>query len=331
MRLFFKVFVAIALPLVVLASLLILGPKETVGAVPRFDSAVLTPDIDAYLVAQEARFDDIVPGVQKQIIWHDETKSKTPYALVYLHGFSASLQEIRPVPDRIAQKLEANLYFTRLKGHGRAGAAMGDVVADDWLKDLAQAVAIGRTLGDKVILIGTSTGGTLAALAALDAELSQHLAAVIFVAPNFAVQAKQAELLTLPFARIWGPWIAGATQQSPQLNPKATKYWTTSFPTQAIVPLMVLVRHVQQLDFSKADVPALFYFSTKDKTVRPQATQKVAEQWGGKTNIVHPKLTINDDPGAHVIAGYLRSPHQTETAIKVMANWLASIGIVGEP
>ena len=36
----------------------------------------------------------------------------------------------------------------------------------DWVFDLSEALEIGRKIGEKIIIIGSSTGGTLAAVAA---------------------------------------------------------------------------------------------------------------------------------------------------------------------
>jgi hypothetical protein len=43
--------------------------------------------------------------------------------------------------------LGANLYFARLKGHGRSGDAMLEGSVQAWVDDFAEAVAIGRRLG----------------------------------------------------------------------------------------------------------------------------------------------------------------------------------------
>ena len=45
-------------------------------------------------------------------------KTKTEYAVVYLHGFSASQEEGDPVHYQFAQKFGCNLYLSRLYAHG---------------------------------------------------------------------------------------------------------------------------------------------------------------------------------------------------------------------
>jgi len=172
------------------------GPYEPVDLQAAFDESVLGSDVDAYFAAREARFSDIRPGHQKRMVWFGERGVKTPQVLVYVHGFSASAQELRPVPDLMADALGANLVYMRLAGHGRSGEAMATATAQAWMTDLAEALAVARQVGDEVILISTSTGGTLVALAALQPELMRQVKGVIFVSPNFAIGDPLAPLLS---------------------------------------------------------------------------------------------------------------------------------------
>ena len=81
-------------------------------------------DLDSYLRDREAVVGGITPGTEKRILWAGAAGARTDWAVVYLHGFSATSEEIRPVPDRVAAGLGANLYFTRLAGYGLATAVL---------------------------------------------------------------------------------------------------------------------------------------------------------------------------------------------------------------
>ena len=158
-----------AVLLVILGGLWLFGPREPASlSLPNFDIAAPS-GLDTYLAAREAVFDDIVPGTEKSIVWANKRDTKTDIAIVYIHGFSASAMELQPLPNRVATALGANLFFTRLTGHGRGSIAMQTASVASWMKDMAEALAIGRRLGHRTIIIATSTGGTLAAAAALDA------------------------------------------------------------------------------------------------------------------------------------------------------------------
>jgi hypothetical protein len=84
-------------------------------------------ELDAWLAQSESQFTGIKPGTAKGIVWANDTHQKTPWAVVYLHGFSASRLETAPVADHVAKQLGANLFYTRLSGHGLPGKAMGQV------------------------------------------------------------------------------------------------------------------------------------------------------------------------------------------------------------
>ena len=137
------------------AALLALGPRLDAPGLA-LQAVDLTDDLDAFVEDAEARVPDVRPGNEKEIVWADpETKAKTPLALVYLHGFSASRGETRPLSDTLAARLGANLFYTRLAGHGRDADAMAEAGLDDWIESGHEALQIGRRLGERVLLIGT--------------------------------------------------------------------------------------------------------------------------------------------------------------------------------
>ena len=107
MKTFLKAFLGL---IVLLALVFMWGPREQGVTLVNFAEGSVDADIDQYLTNVEAFHRDIRPGAEKQMIWFDPaTKSKQPYSIVYLHGFSATLEEIRPVPDILAQALQANI------------------------------------------------------------------------------------------------------------------------------------------------------------------------------------------------------------------------------
>jgi pimeloyl-ACP methyl ester carboxylesterase len=317
------------LVLIVLGGLIYwFGPREEVDLHPRFEPRKFGEGVQVYFESTEAAFEDIVPGVEKRVVWQDGLKEqRTPISVLYVHGFSASSEEIRPVPDRVADALGANLVYTRLQGHGRDGAAMAEATASGWMQDMAEGLAAARAVGDKVVVMSTSTGGTLAAAAALDSDLSQDVAAMIFVSPNFGVNTPGAWLPALPWARDWLPLVMGEERDVSGPDPEKNKYWTSVYPWEAVVPMTVLVETVYALDFSGAQVPALFWFSDDDQVVRPDKTHKVAEAWGGPSTVNLVTMGPGDDPSLHVVAGRLMSPGQTDATVSGILGWLKGIGV----
>lgn len=282
-------------------------------------------DMDAWLSTRESLFDDITEGTEKRIVWAGEPGAQTPVALVYLHGYSATRQEIAPVPEGIAAALGANLFETRFAGHGRAGAAMGDATPLDWATDLAEAMAIGRRLGERVILMGTSTGGSIATLGALDPAYREDVAALVLVSPNFEIYDPQAWLLDLPYASSWIPGVVGETRSWEPQNDLQGQFWTTSYPTRAVFPMRTTQSAARDADHSAATVPLLVFYSELDTVVVPAETERVMADWGAPVEAI----IVNDagDDSNHVIAGDILSPARTTPMIEATVAWLGEQGI----
>ncbi|MEM1040909.1 MAG: alpha/beta hydrolase [Pseudomonadota bacterium] len=322
-------FMLFLIGLLVLCGLLfVLGPREPVDEVLAFAPSQVGDDIESYLKRRETGVEAITPGAEKQVVWHNgNVGSKTPYSIVYIHGFSATAQEIRPVPDMVANTLGANLHFTRLKGHGRDGDAMAEATVNDWLNDTAEALEIGRRIGEKVIVISTSTGGTLSSWAEFKPEIMDGVAGHVMVSPNFTVQAGSAEILTMPFARAIVPIIAGAQRSFEPANEGQAKWWTTTYPTVAVIPMQAIVAHTRALPFEQAKRPALFVFHPDDGVVKSDVTKAIAERWGKEGGGAATVFEVSDSGDAynHVIAGDVLSPQNNQPFADRIIEWVEAL------
>jgi esterase/lipase len=307
------------------AAIWLFVPREPVDTDVLFEGSVLGADLDAYLTRTESAFDDITEGVEKRIVWAGDVGAKTPLSIVYIHGFSATSEEIRPVPDQIARQLGANLFYTRLKGHGRGAIAMAEPVAGDWIEDTAEALAIGRRIGTEVIVIATSTGGTAAAIAATDPALMAQVKGIAMVSPNFRVRSPAAVILEWPLARSWTALVAGAERSFAPLNDAHGKYWTTLYPTTALIPMAALVKYARDSDYSAVTTPAVFVFSDDDGVVSAETTRAISTKWGGSVTLAPRVMGEEDDPFNHVIAGDILSPGQTDATVALMKSWIEGL------
>ena len=277
--------------------------------------------IEDHITMAESKITDIRPGLEKSIIWAAAPHQRTRYAIVYIHGFSASKEELRPVPDRIAAALGANIFYTRLTGHGRTAEAMREASVTAWMQDLAETFQIGSMIGDKVIIISCSTGGTLVAAGIARGIFSEQLNSTVFFAPNFGVQDRMAPLLTWPLARYWAPLIGGEMQANTPRNQLHARYWTTSYPTISLIPMMQLIDIVDNADLRTSTVPALFYFSPDDKVVDPQKTENFITRWRGPKEIMRINGNDSEDELNHLITGRVVSPSQVKRAADTVINW----------
>ena len=98
---------------------------------PRAPPPADLAELDGWLHASEAAFTDLRPGTNKGIVWHGADRQRRPWAVVYLHGFSASRLETAPLAEVVAQALGAHVFYTRLTGHGRGGQAMAEALPQE--------------------------------------------------------------------------------------------------------------------------------------------------------------------------------------------------------
>lgn len=303
-----------------LAALGLLARAERVVTQVSFDEERLGGDPAAYFRAVEATVPDLREGAQKQVIWAGEAGVRTDLVVLYVHGFSATLHEIRPVPDEVARALGANLVYTRLKGHGRTGAAMREATASGWMEDMAEALAVARHVGDRVLVISTSTGGTLTALA-LPQSMARGVVGAVFVAPNFRVNNPVAFMLTWPTVRYWLRYVAGAERVSEPRNALHADFSTLRYPIEAVLPMAAAVKAARGLRYEEMTTPALFIYSDADQVVDALATRAVVSRWGGPVEVYQPQLQNGDDPFAHVVAGDMLSPSQTRPVAERIIAW----------
>lgn len=281
-------------------------------------------EVDAYLAAREAGVAALRTGAEKRVHWAGAPGVQTPLSIVYVHGFSATAEEIRPVPDRVAQALGANLHYTRLAGHGRDGPAMGAASLAEWRADTAEALGIGRTIGERVLVMSCSTGGTLVA-DALGGGADGILGSV-FVAPNLGVASLWGRLLLrAPGVRAWGPVLLGKTRSFEPISPEHERWWTTRFPTRAVFTMDDAVARVWAQDRGACQVPALVLKNAGDKVVSSALTDRYFARWGGAVTMEEVTLGPGDDANAHVIAGDIFSPGRTEWAVERITTWVRGL------
>ncbi len=309
-----------------LAIIYLAGPRIQPDTAIRFDPAAIGDDIDAYVAERESRFNDIRENNNKQLVWaYPNSKAKTPISIVYIHGFSASPAEIRPVPDLVAEKLGANLFYTRLAGHGRTPEAMGEATYNKWINDTAEAVEIGRRIGEQVVIIATSTGGTLATWLTARQNPLPNVAGLVMISPNYRMQAAGSDLLAGPWARQILDLTVGEWRSFEPENEGQGENWTTRYPSSVLLPMAELVRDTRKSDIEAITVPALFLISEYDQVVSPEETRKMAGRWGGDAKIV--VIENVDSASQHVLAGDILSPGTTQEAADIITKWIEGLGL----
>ena len=306
------------------------GPRPRVSEPPA-DPPTFPADLDAWLEQSEAAVGDVVPTALKQIRWLEGRRgTRTRNVVVYLHGFSATRQETAPLADSVAARLDAHLFLTRLRGHGRPGDALADVQAGDWLADAAEAMAVAERLGDRVHVIGTSTGATLATWMAASGRWSESLVGLALLSPNYEVADPGARLLLLPWGGLIARLIVGEYRSWTPANPEQGRYWTTRYPTRALLPMMALVQHVRRMDPATLEVPVWMGYSPEDEVISAPRVEEVFRSWRGEPKTL---VTVDDvgDPSHHILAGDVLSPGTTPRLIQEIAGFFRALDAGAPP
>ena len=277
-------------------------------------------ELEESIAQQESKFKDIVKGSEKQIRWHKGVKQKSPYALVYLHGFSASRQELTPTTEILADEIAANAFYTRLTGHGRSDQAMAEASVQAWKEDTLQAYEVGRQIGEQVILVSASTGGTLATWLQSQENVT-NIATNIMVSPNFGVSSSAASILLWPGGLTFAKWINGDERSFMPRNEKHARYWTERYPLEAVVPMLELVEEVTELDKSEITVPQFFVYSPKDRVVDVERIEETIEEFKN-SRVTAFKFTSSSDPAQHVLSGDACAPESTQSMVKIMESYI---------
>jgi esterase/lipase len=250
------------------------------------------------------------PDNEARIVWrNDSNRNKTDYAVVYLHGFSASQEEGDPVHYQFAKKFGCNLYLSRLAEHGiDTLEAMANLTAEKLWRSAKEAYAIGRQLGKKVILMATSTGGTLALK--LAAEYPEISSLVLF-SPNIAINDPLAWVAN----NHWGLQVAHLVKGKYNITDDTTelekKYWYNKYRMESVVEMQELLETTMKASlFEKIKQPVLllYYYRDEDhqdKTVKVSAMKRMFRQLG-TTDSLKREIAV-PNAGEHVIGSYIKS------------------------
>ncbi len=306
-----KRLILITFPIILLAGIYFLGPEPDR---PEWNPAKISvpsdPDALEKYVRDNEAMHRLKPDNEARIIWADSSRRKTEYSVVYIHGFSASQEEGDPVHEQFAKRFGFNLYLARMADHGvDTTEQLLYFTADRWWKSSREALAIGRALGEKVIVMSTSTGGTMALI--LAAAYPEDVFALINMSPNIAINDPNAWLLNKPWGLQIARLVTGGKSRLLPADAETDKYWNNTYRLESVTQLQELVD--DQMDnqtFSKVSCPTLtlYYYKNEqeqDPTVKVSAILEMHKQLATPDSL---KVAIPiPNGGGHVLGSHVVS------------------------
>jgi pimeloyl-ACP methyl ester carboxylesterase len=263
------------------------------------------------------------PDNEGRIIFHEGAPHRRrPLALVYLHGFTASQAEGDPAHRALAAACSAHLHANRLHDHGTdEPMAMAGASPGAWREDAEAALATGLALGERVVLVGTSMGASLAL--DLAAAHGDKVAALIAWSPGIRVfDEEQLHAAT----QLQGP-VAPPGERTPYQR----QYWSSVVHSDAYRAIARLFQDRMQPD-NLAAIRCPVLFGAWDggpgdsDTLTSVAAMREAFTWLGTP--VGDRCFIAYDHAAHVLANPNRSPAASRVYADALA-FLSGHGLTG--
>lgn len=299
------VFIVVA----VLAVLFALGPRTSASEPDVAALSSLVPDnpakLPAWLAARERAAGATDTFTAARIRFADAAV-RTRYVVLHMHGFTGTRQESAPLADSIADRLGANLFDARLAGHGITPDSMRGAVSQSWMTDAAVALAAASRLGDSVVIVGASTGGTLASwLAAHSLLTGSPIAAVVLISPNFGVAGSIPTVLRLPWMRVLVPRLMPrfVLDDQPPPNSEFERMAYAWAPVSALFHMIALVDHISAMPLDHYRARTLLIQNRDDPVVdvsKVEAWMARLRSHGVVTDEMW--ITVAADENPHVLA-----------------------------
>jgi pimeloyl-ACP methyl ester carboxylesterase len=268
------------------------------------------PQLEQEVIATEKATPFLKPDNEARIIWADSSKKeKTTYSIVYIHGFGASWAEGDPIHKDLAARYGANLYLARMHDAGIADTnALDDLTPTNFLAGAKRALAIGKVIGDSVIVIGTSAGGLLSVyLAATHPEIK----GLVLYSPCMAVANPALKLITRPWGKQILRKVMGENNMEKDSIPALAQFWLQGYHTNGLMTLQQMIDAIARPEiYEQVRMPVFvgYYYKNEkeqDPVVSVKAIQDMFQKLGTPEEAKVEKAF--PETGDHVIGSHLRS------------------------
>lgn len=251
------------------------------------------------------------PDNEARIVW-DSAYVKTPYSIVYLHGNGASQEEGDPIHEALAHRYGCNLFLARLSEHGiQTDEPMLDMDPVEWMQSALDAIAVGKSIGDKVIVVSCSTGSMLDLY--LASAFPDLVEAHVMMSPNVDIFDPRSFILTEPWGLHISRQIVGSLYYGWKAPGPAQKYWYTRYRIEELTILKTVINAtMNETTFAKIDEPViiLFYYQDEnhqDHVVSVKRMKEMFQQLGTPVN--EKREVALGDAGTHIISSSIFNSH----------------------
>jgi len=220
------------------------------------------------------------PGGSTILLAHG---GRTPRVVVLLHGFTDSPRQFAALADSLYAQGD-NVLVPRLPHHaerGKDASELARLTAAELCRTGDAAVDIASGLGDSVIVVGLSVGGTVAAWTA---EHRAEVRRAVVIAPPFEV-AHVPSMLERPLVN-FGSHVPNVSHRATADTARPDR--DPGFATHGLAQVLRLGLAVRRdADrFSPATAEVLFLVNANDHTVKTAPVIDLARAWNRRGTAV---------------------------------------------
>ena len=217
------------------------------------------------------------PGGESILLTHGAKASR---AVVLFHGFTDSPKQFEALADSLFASGD-NVFVPRLPHHAERGHDVGELAkltASELCRIADAAVDVASGIGDSVVVMGLSVGGTLAVWAA---EHRREVRRAVVIAPAFEM-GRVPSMLERPIVNLgshipnWTRRAAGDSER-PDRDP--------GFATHGLAQVLRLGMAVRRdaERFQPARTEVLFLVNANDRTVKTGPVLDLARLWNSRS------------------------------------------------
>lgn len=279
-------------------------------------------ELEHWINKKEDTVESLKNEARASVVWgKPKDKSKTSFSILYLHGFKANKGEGDPVHKKVAQTLGVNIFLSRLSKHGlKDPNAFKNLKSQDLISSAEEALEIAKLIGDRVIIMGTSTGASLGLYLASRKKNKDSIAALLLYSPLIRFYGVQNTLLSKSLGRTFLKFFTPRDYRLKSQNQTEAqeKIWYSTYHMDGALALGTFVdNNMKKETFTKVNCPVLtaYYYKNlwnQDKVVSVKAIKEMHDQLS--TNSTQKEILQLPHAGSHVISCGLVSKSTPELA-----------------
>jgi len=207
--------------------------------------------------------------------------------VVLSHGYMAAPLEIRKLAEFLFAQGYA-VYGVRLRGHGTSPYDLGETPWEEWYESFNRGYAVIKTLTDRIILGGFSTGGCMALIAA--ARKGRKVQAAFSICAPLQIRKYGFRLI---------PSIVTLNTLLKRIGQNRTEWEYVenepenkhiNYNRNPLTGVRELVEAIDEMErvLPEVDIPTVVIQASKDPTVHPASAQVIFDKLSSK----HKELTV---------------------------------------